>query len=244
MTSYTFAMPGAVIAEEAKCLDCNYALRGLTDFRCPECGRAFNPERPLSLNVGRPLDPFARWAMRPMGRAPRVAMWALVASGVVGPAWLFPAKELACLWLLLWLGLFTVCWLRSFARAAVVRLYRQPEVLLRVDNPLRRKLRIAFAASLLLLLTRLPFLLTVIVSRPWLDPYVWHAWAEIPATEPLPSRPTRCGLVLVHPVSDSGPGFTLHCFGGDVPYAIADDGESLRIDWAWWGWRDRWDVVW
>ncbi len=31
------------IPESAVCLDCGYALRGLHDAICPECGRAFDP---------------------------------------------------------------------------------------------------------------------------------------------------------------------------------------------------------
>src|SRR5690348_1244012 len=128
-------MTAAVIPDEARCLDCNYALRGLTDFRCPECGRAFDPDRPLSMNAGRPLDPIARTLLRPMGRAPRVVMWALVIIGFIGPAWLVPDDTLACLWLLSWGTFFVACWVRSTARALVVRTYRQPRVLLRLDDP-------------------------------------------------------------------------------------------------------------
>jgi hypothetical protein len=124
----------ALIPEEAKCIDCNYALRGLTDFRCPECGRPFDPERHLSMNLGRPLGPLPRAILRPMGRLPRIIVWSLVATGVVGPAWLIPDEQLACLWLLLWGGFFAACWGRSTVRALVVRLYRQPRILLRLDE--------------------------------------------------------------------------------------------------------------
>jgi hypothetical protein len=32
------------------CLGCYYDLRGLTESRCPECGRTFNPDRPSSFS--------------------------------------------------------------------------------------------------------------------------------------------------------------------------------------------------
>ena len=35
-------MPASV-PDHALCVGCNYALRGLADFRCPECGRPFDP---------------------------------------------------------------------------------------------------------------------------------------------------------------------------------------------------------
>ena len=38
-----------VSAPEAKrCLDCGYILDHLTELRCPECGRVFNPTNPWS----------------------------------------------------------------------------------------------------------------------------------------------------------------------------------------------------
>ena len=33
------------------CLDCDYQLQGLTKHRCPECGRAFDPENERSFYV-------------------------------------------------------------------------------------------------------------------------------------------------------------------------------------------------
>jgi hypothetical protein len=35
--------PVAAIPDEARCLGCDYALRGLASDRRPECGRRFDP---------------------------------------------------------------------------------------------------------------------------------------------------------------------------------------------------------
>ena len=35
------------------CLDCDYSLHNLSENRCPECGRAFDPDDPTTY---RPLD--------------------------------------------------------------------------------------------------------------------------------------------------------------------------------------------
>jgi hypothetical protein len=145
------------------------------------------------MNLGRPLDAFARWALGPMGLVPRDAMWVLAIAGVIGPAWLFPSEPLAILWLLLWLALFIACWLRSLVRVAVVRRYRQPLVLLQVDDRFRRTTRAVFAVATLIVITRLPLLLSIWVSRPWLDPFAHHVWAEIPASAPLPDGPGVAG---------------------------------------------------
>jgi hypothetical protein len=39
----TTAFPRADYHDNGFCLGCGYALRGLSDSRCPECGRAFDP---------------------------------------------------------------------------------------------------------------------------------------------------------------------------------------------------------
>src|SRR6266550_8871915 len=57
----------------ALCLDCNYSLRGLAIRRCPECGREFDPDQPLSFNSGRPLNWLDRKLLAPLG-APTLAL--------------------------------------------------------------------------------------------------------------------------------------------------------------------------
>jgi hypothetical protein len=43
---------------QPRCLDCGYILHGLAEFRCPECGREFDPEDPESFSI---KPPFVRW---------------------------------------------------------------------------------------------------------------------------------------------------------------------------------------
>jgi len=231
-------MAAVAIPEEAKCLDSSYPLRGLADFRCPECGRVFDPKRPLTMNVGLPLAGLARVAAGPMGRLPRIAMWALLAVGVVGPGWLVPSDDLAVLWLLLWLTFFAGCWVRSFLRRLVARRRGQPKEMLRVDDRFRWKARLAFVLSVVLVLTRAPFVLAILVSRPWLDSYAFHWWAEVPAVQPLPATSVMKGAVIVRSVRASGGGVTLEFFGGEIEYVPTKDGKGLRI--AWWSWNPRW----
>lgn len=38
------------------CLGCRYCLDGLTEFRCPECGRGFHPQLTGSFESGAPND--------------------------------------------------------------------------------------------------------------------------------------------------------------------------------------------
>jgi hypothetical protein len=229
----------AAIPDEARCRGCNYSLRGLSHFRCPECGREFDPERPRTMKVGRPLDRFAPQLLRPMGRLPRVIMWALTVAGVIGPAWLVPSEDVACLWLLLLVAFYLACWVWSVLRKVVVHAHSQPRTLLRVDDPFRRRTRLAFLVAIVLVLTRAPFLFAILVSRPWLDSYAYHLWAEIPGTTPLPKGPFVRGAVVVREVEAGANGVTFEFYGSaKLGYVPTADRQRLRLDW--WSWNPRW----
>ncbi len=45
--------PGPNSAAHKKCLGCAYILDYLPENRCPECGRAFDPEDPATFRIGR-----------------------------------------------------------------------------------------------------------------------------------------------------------------------------------------------
>lgn len=53
---------------DALCAGCDYSLVRLTERRCPECGRAFDPGDAASYRRGRPLGFFLRGLSRPPGR--------------------------------------------------------------------------------------------------------------------------------------------------------------------------------
>lgn len=56
------------LQQRAICWACNYPLRGLTESRCPECGRAFDPDRPETMNINaKPIGAVARWFIGPPG---------------------------------------------------------------------------------------------------------------------------------------------------------------------------------
>jgi hypothetical protein len=225
----------AVVPDGALCLSCNYALRGLESRRCPECGRGFDPDAPLTMNQGRPLDRVALALLRPIGRWAPATMWLLAVTGVLGPAWLVPSNALACLWLVLWGGFLLACWWRSVLRRLVVARYRQPPECLRIDDPFRRRTRRVFAVVTLLIVTRAPFLLALLISRPWLDHQAYYVWAVLPSDVQPQASPRLQGLVMVRRI-DAGPTYvTFHLFGGGtVTYRPASDEESLECTWSTW----------
>jgi hypothetical protein len=63
--------------DNAFCIGCGYSLRRLPANRCPECGREFDPSNPRTMNIGRPLRPWQRWLLKPIG-------WPTIAPAIVG----------------------------------------------------------------------------------------------------------------------------------------------------------------
>jgi hypothetical protein len=64
---------------DAFCLGCGYSLRELTDPRCPECGRGFDPDDARTMSLGRPLWQWQRWLLRPLG-------WRTISLALLGTA--------------------------------------------------------------------------------------------------------------------------------------------------------------
>lgn len=64
---------------DAFCLGCGYCLRQLTERRCPECGRAFDPDDARTMSLGKPLWRWQRWLLRPLG-------WRTISLAILGTA--------------------------------------------------------------------------------------------------------------------------------------------------------------
>lgn len=52
---------------EQFCMGCGYALRGLGQPRCPECGREFDPSDPRTFEIHAPSSRLTRFLRRPPG---------------------------------------------------------------------------------------------------------------------------------------------------------------------------------
>jgi hypothetical protein len=158
-----------VYAEYGLCLDCDYPLRGLATPRCPECGRAFDPNDSWTMNVGRPMRRALRWLLRPPGRwtvaAAIVAAAVVVSDGNPGPT-KWNRTELG---LVLW-AVIGIAWAaRSLLRQAVARVYRQR---LRYDPAAARRKVVAqwlFVVSVLCVYSGLPSYVRFFVLRPGLE---------------------------------------------------------------------------
>jgi hypothetical protein len=80
-------MPEPVIPEHAQCKACGYFLRGLSEHRCPECGRAFDPTDEKTMHLGRRAGVIGTWLLGPTGWRPVIAMLIAAALMAVATRW-------------------------------------------------------------------------------------------------------------------------------------------------------------
>src|SRR5689334_6297711 len=121
----------------ARCLDCGYSLRGLPESRCPECGRRFDPDDPVTFDTGRPMWRSMRWFVQPTGFV-RPLVW--IATSLMICAGSTPGMDDRFLLasLLLWVGIVAFWIYRSLARRIMVRVYKSSAAGRPVDAPARR----------------------------------------------------------------------------------------------------------
>ena len=174
----------------ALCLGCNYPLRGLHESRCPECGRAFDPDDPWTMNIGRPMPPLARALIAPPARAAWTVFFLAIGAILWGAAWLAGGQ------FVLMAGMFLLALnvvyrgIRLLISGLLARRYRQP-IPRRpglFGNPLASTF-ILIALGLVLYFG-LPLRLTVACARP----AVHRIWAVDPAPRGGGLERRRVGL--------------------------------------------------
>jgi hypothetical protein len=161
----------------ALCLGCNYPLRGLREFRCPECGREFDPDDPWTMNIGRPMPPLVRRLIAPPARPAWAAFFLAIGAILWGAAWL-PGGQFVLIG-----GMFILAinvayrGVRLLISSVLARRYHQP-IPRRpglFGNPLASTF-ILIALGLVLYF-ELPLKLTIACARP----AVYRIWAVDPA---------------------------------------------------------------
>jgi hypothetical protein len=211
---------------DASCVGCGYSLRGLGERRCPECGRAFDPQVVRTMNVGRPLGRIARRLLAPVGRP----TWRLHAIAVAaffwGWGWLPGALAVSAYALLLLLALYAYRFSRLLLREIIIWRYRQP----RGQLPALSGARYAPALSLLILFTcvafNLPLRATLRVSTWIASDELWRMYA----IDPMPSEtigPRFVGLMYAEAVRVTPGGVSVHVANGGVVAYGADGAASL-----------------
>lgn len=206
-----------------RCLGCDYLLHGLPENRCPECGRPFDPARPETMAVRRPLGAVGRAIFRPIP-------WWLVTIGLLPAAWLlyrglhpsFYYMMQPVLLVLLWLLSLWVMSLR-FAMLEAARSYYRNR---RPTPPERRRWGVFWGVTILVTLL-LAFEVPVRVGFLWARPALEQLLAEVqadPAPQPVLSAPRRAGMWHIHPqwgIRRQQPDMILFMLAGDLESGFA-----------------------
>jgi hypothetical protein len=161
----------------ALCLGCNYPLRGLRDKRCPECGQAFDPDDPWTMNIGRPMPPLVRRLIAPPARTAWAVFFLAIGAILWGSAWLAGGQFVLIGGMLLLASNVVYRGIRLSISLALMRRYHQP-IPRRpglFGNPLASTF-ILLALGLVLYF-ELPLRLTIACARS----SVYRMWAVDPA---------------------------------------------------------------
>jgi hypothetical protein len=187
------------VPKEALCLGCNYPLRGLPENRCPECGLDFDPADDWTMNLGRPMTPFARDLIRSETRWAWPAFFVAAAMILWGSAWLPGGQVVEFIGACLLLVNVVYRGVRFSAIVLLARHYRQ-----------KRRIRLGFLASPYASFVLLVFLITCValdvplrISLMFARPAIYRIWAVHPYTGgTIPGRwlgPLRADSIGVSP---------------------------------------------
>jgi hypothetical protein len=177
----------------ARCLMCDYSLRGLPENRCPECGRAFDPDDPRTMNMGREPGKLARLWLRPPGRLLNGLILAnalLTLAAFSGPA---PYFLLVLLCFAAWLGLGGLWMLRLVVGLIVAWRYRQPTFRQAITWRRYAVAPAILAVTVVLAIAQIPWHIGYLFSRPWMDSFAKEVMQS-------PGNPRQFALVGVYPV--------------------------------------------
>ena len=106
---------GQDFTDRARCLGCGYALRGLAEPRCPECGRTFDPNDPMTMRVP---GVSRRKPPKPVPFAAALIVVAVVVALVTTVGLHSPSGEVTVIGLLGWFGVFVFWQVRNHREGA------------------------------------------------------------------------------------------------------------------------------
>jgi len=204
----------------ARCLDCDYPLRGLPENRCPECGRGFDPDDPKTMRSGYAIGPTVRLWLKPPDRVFHffVGFNALLMLLSVGlPEVCFPLLLIS---LGFWLIIGGAWSLRLLGSIGVAWYLRQPTF--KCWKTWRRwsLTPVILACTISLLYLDAPFWLAFHVSRPAMDRLARQVMAS-------PSDPPRGAWVGLYNAD------AIEAFPGGMRFIVSGAGSFTRAGFAW-----------
>jgi hypothetical protein len=224
----------SVIPRDAACIDCGYSLFALERFRCPECGRAFDPRDGRTMWRGRAAGRWVRFLLTPVGMRTRWLVMIACIAIVWGFAWLPGALILTLGGFVLALLMLLYIVARSFISALLKLRFGEPFAIAETDDRMIR--RVGWIAVVLCIasLFDLPRRANLYISRPFLLPTVMHAWTEVPAIDAYVPAGLYGGLLVER--AWVGPhGVRLKILGaGYIFITESADGKVQVIDRAYW----------
>jgi hypothetical protein len=245
--------PTSVIAKTSKpsvnrCLDCDYPLRDLSENRCPECGRRFDPsDDQTTSTTGGPFPRWARLLASPIGWP----MYLLALAPVAASFWELrrPGGHFDALasGASLWLLVGAVSLVRLVARTSVIAYFERPPTSVRGHWTRWLVVPAMFVAWLVLGEREWPQRLAFYWSRPALETLARRALDD-PSLGSVP-LPARAGLLTVSRIERipqgvrlyTGPGYdAVPCGYAYCPAGRPPDGEDHHY-YAWSGdWWQYW----
>jgi hypothetical protein len=202
------------------CLDCNYPLINLPPHRCAECGRPFDPADAETVNAGRPVPPYASWAVGPISWP--VYAVALAGCGVTLWRARLPAQPFSwsspVLWG--WAALAAVWFAWPLVRRVVLRHYGWPR---RVIQPMGRRhwlVPLAMVAMAVSAAMRVPPRAAFATSRPDMD----RLARDVLAHPNDDFQPRRVGLFWAKNIG--------HLTRGGMRFVVDDSDVHTRVGFA------------
>jgi hypothetical protein len=123
----------------------------------------------------------------------------------------------------------------SVIRLSICVWYSQPTELLRADRVVRRRISRNVLIAGLAVYTQVPLLISFQISKPALDRYTNHLYAEVPIMNPPANMNRRCGLNYVSGCKLSGNGVEMFVGARYMPYTPVD-----AEHWHFWHFNGYW----
>ncbi len=217
--------------DAAACLSCGYSLRSLESRKCPECGRAFDPEVLTSMCVPRvpgALAPWERRLLEPVRWPYRSVRGLLIAFAVIASWVPAPSPLPAAVVALVWLAVAVPYLFRRTARRWVVVRYGLEREILRVDREGLWRMRRLLLVAFLIAASHVPFFINFAISRPFLDRAARYWLTEAPAVSSPPPGPSVHGLFVVTSTRVSMRYVHFYTPGGRIIYRLNEKGDGVE----------------